>query len=38
VPDLADVKLAKSSVTTVGTQQIYNFSILANVASEGGNP
>jgi Tfp pilus assembly protein PilN len=38
VPDLADVKLAKSSVTTVGTQQIYNFSVLANVASEGGNP
>jgi Tfp pilus assembly protein PilN len=38
VPDLGDVKLQKSSVTTVGSQQIYSFTILADVLSGGGNP
>lgn len=38
VPDLGEVKLQSSSVTTVGSQQIYNFTILADVISGGGNP
>jgi Tfp pilus assembly protein PilN len=38
VPDLGDVKLQKSSVTTVGSQQIYGFTILADVISGGGTP
>jgi Tfp pilus assembly protein PilN len=38
VPDLGEVKLQKSSVTTVGSQNIYGFTILADVISGGGNP
>jgi Tfp pilus assembly protein PilN len=38
VPDFGNVKLQKSSVTTVGSQQIYSFTVLADVASGGGNP
>jgi Tfp pilus assembly protein PilN len=38
VPDLGEIKLQKSSVTTVGSQQIYNFTVLADVISGGGNP
>jgi Tfp pilus assembly protein PilN len=38
VPDLGEVKLQKSSVTTVGSQNIYSFTILADVISGGGNP
>jgi Tfp pilus assembly protein PilN len=38
VPDLGEVKLQKSTVTSVGSQQIYNFTILADVISGGGNP
>jgi Tfp pilus assembly protein PilN len=38
VPDLGEVKLQKSSVTIVGSQQIYTFTVLADVLSGGGNP
>jgi Tfp pilus assembly protein PilN len=38
VPDLGEVKLQKSSVTTVGSQNIYSFTILADVISGGGAP
>jgi Tfp pilus assembly protein PilN len=38
VPDLGEVKLQKSSVTIVGSQQIYSFTVLADVLSGGGNP
>jgi Tfp pilus assembly protein PilN len=38
VPDLGEIKLQKSSVTTVGSQQIYSFTILADVISGGGTP
>jgi Tfp pilus assembly protein PilN len=38
VPDLGEVKLQKSSVTTVGSQNIYSFTILADVITGGGNP
>jgi Tfp pilus assembly protein PilN len=38
VPDFGNVKLQKSSVTTVGSQNIYSFTILADVISGGGNP
>jgi Tfp pilus assembly protein PilN len=38
VPHFGNVKLEKSSVTTVGSQQIYNFTVLAEVAPVGGNP
>jgi Tfp pilus assembly protein PilN len=38
VPHFGNVKLQQSSVTTVGSQQIYSFTVLAEVASGGGNP
>jgi Tfp pilus assembly protein PilN len=38
VPDLSNVKLQKSSVTPVGSQQIYGFTILADVISGGATP
>jgi Tfp pilus assembly protein PilN len=38
VPEFGDVKLQQSSVTTVGTQQIYSFTVLADVINGGGNP
>jgi Tfp pilus assembly protein PilN len=38
VPDLGDVKLQKSSVTEVGSQQIYNFTILADLITGGATP
>jgi Tfp pilus assembly protein PilN len=38
VPEFGDVKLQQSSVTTVGTQHIYNFTVLADVISGGGTP
>lgn len=36
--DLGEVRLQQSTVTSVGSQQIYNFIILADVISGGGNP
>ena len=36
VPDLTDVQLASSSVTKVGTQDIVQFTIVANVRPPGG--
>lgn len=36
VPDLSNVQLATSSVTKVGTQNIVQFTILANVRPPGG--
>lgn len=38
VPNLGNVKLQQSSVTAVGSQQIYGFTVLADVISGGGNP
>jgi Tfp pilus assembly protein PilN len=38
VPDLGDVKLQKSSVTEVGSQQIYSFTILADLITGGATP
>ena len=38
VPNLGNVKLQRSSVTEVGSQQIYGFTVLADVISGGGNP
>jgi Tfp pilus assembly protein PilN len=38
VPEFGDVKLQQSTVTDVGSQQIYNFTILADVIRGGGNP
>ena len=38
VPNLGNVKLQQSSVTEVGSQQIYGFTVLADVASGGGTP
>ena len=38
VPNLGNVKLQQSSVTDVGSQQIYGFTVLADVSSGGGNP
>jgi Tfp pilus assembly protein PilN len=38
VPHFGNVKLEKSSVTTVGSQQIYGFTVLADVATGAGNP
>jgi Tfp pilus assembly protein PilN len=38
VPEFGDVKLQQSSVTTVGTQHIYNFTVLADVINGGGTP
>jgi Tfp pilus assembly protein PilN len=38
VPNLGNVKLQQSSVTEVGSQQIYGFTVLADVISGGGNP
>jgi Tfp pilus assembly protein PilN len=38
VPDLGEIKLQKSSVTRVGSQSIYSFTILADVINGGGNP
>jgi Tfp pilus assembly protein PilN len=37
-PNLGDVKLQKSSVTEVGSQQIYNFTILADLTTGGATP
>ena len=37
-PDLANVKLQKSSVTEVGSQQIYGFTILADLTNGGVTP
>jgi Tfp pilus assembly protein PilN len=37
-PHFGNVKLQKSSVTTVGSQQIYGFTVLADVAAGGGSP
>jgi Tfp pilus assembly protein PilN len=38
VAELGEVKLQRSSVSTVGSQNIYGFTILADVMSGGGNP
>jgi Tfp pilus assembly protein PilN len=38
VPNLGNVKLQQSSVTEVGSQQIYGFTVLADVTSGGGTP
>jgi Tfp pilus assembly protein PilN len=38
VPDLSNVKLQTSGVTAVGSQQIYGFTILADVISGGATP
>jgi Tfp pilus assembly protein PilN len=38
VPEFGEVKLQQSSVTTVGTQHIYGFTILADLTSGGRNP
>lgn len=38
VPEFGEVKLQQSSVTTVGTQHIYGFTILADLTSRGRNP
>jgi Tfp pilus assembly protein PilN len=38
VPDFGEVTLQNSSVTTVGSQNIYSFTVLADVISGGGNP
>lgn len=38
VPDLGNVKLQKSSVTEVGSQQIYGFTILADLINGGATP
>jgi len=38
VADLSNVKLQTSAVTEVGSQQIYNFTILADVMSGGATP
>jgi Tfp pilus assembly protein PilN len=37
-PDLGNVKLQKSSVTEVGSQQIYGFTILAELTTGGVTP
>src|ERR671914_86045 len=37
-PDLANVKLQKSSVTEVGSQQIYGFTLLADLTNGGVTP
>jgi Tfp pilus assembly protein PilN len=38
VPELDNVKLQTSSVTAVGSQQIYGFTILADLISGGATP
>jgi Tfp pilus assembly protein PilN len=38
VPDFGNVKLQKSSVTEVGSQQIYSFTILADLITGGVTP
>jgi Tfp pilus assembly protein PilN len=38
VPDLGNLKLQKSSVTEVGSQQIYGFTILADLITGGATP
>jgi Tfp pilus assembly protein PilN len=38
VPDFGEVTLQNSSATTVGSQNIYSFTVLADVISGGGNP
>jgi Tfp pilus assembly protein PilN len=38
VPDFGEVKLQNSSVTEVGSQQIYGFTILADLITGGATP